>query len=153
MNPTSVCFYKPNEAFGLLTNFARLPIEIDGKIWPTTEHYFQAQKFHDEAYRERIRAAETPREAADLGRSRDVPLRQDWEEIKDDVMRRAIAAKVRQHPSVQDVLLSTGNSLLIEHTPRDSYWGDGGDGSGKNMLGKILMEARSALLEQKSGSC
>ena len=145
MNPTTVCFYKPNEAFGLLTNFARLPIEVDGKTWPTTEHYFQAQKFHDEAYREHIRMAETPRIAADLGRSRDVPLRTDWEAIKDDVMRRAIAEKVRQHQSVRDVLLSTKDSLLIEHTPKDSYWGDGGDGSGKNMLGKILMEVRSKL--------
>lgn len=149
MNLTSVCFYKPNEAFGLLTNFARLPIEVDGKIWPTTEHYFQAQKFHDEAYRERIRTAETPRLAADLGRSRNVPLRPDWEEIKDDVMRRAIAEKVRQHPAVQEVLRSTGTSLLVEHSPIDSYWGDGGDGSGKNMLGKILMEARAALFSRK----
>ncbi|PTX93963.1 DUF1768 domain-containing protein [Spartobacteria bacterium LR76] len=145
MEAATVCFYKPNEAFGLLTNFARLPIEVDGKVWPTTEHYFQAQKFHDEAYRERIRTAETPREAADLGRSRNVPLRPDWEAIKDDVMRRAIAEKVRQHQAVQDVLLSTGDSLLVEHTPRDSYWGDGGDGSGKNMLGKILMEVRRKL--------
>lgn len=145
MNPTTVCFYKPNESFGLLTNFARLPIEVDGKVWPTTEHYFQAEKFHDEAYRERIRTAETPREAADLGRSRDVPLRPDWEAIKDDVMRRAIAEKVRQHQSVQDVLLATGDSLLVEHSSIDNYWSDGGDGSGKNMLGKILMEVRRKL--------
>ncbi len=60
-------------------------------------------------------------------------------------MRRAIAEKVRQHQAVRDVLLSTGDSLLVEHTPRDSYWGDGGDGSGKNMLGKILMEVRRKL--------
>jgi predicted NAD-dependent protein-ADP-ribosyltransferase YbiA (DUF1768 family) len=26
-----------------------------------------------------------------------------------------------------------------------SYWGDGGDGSGKNMLGRILMEVREQL--------
>jgi predicted NAD-dependent protein-ADP-ribosyltransferase YbiA (DUF1768 family) len=43
------------------------------------------------------------------------------------------------------LLLSTGNATLIEDSPMDFYWGCGSDGTGKNMLGKILMEYRDIL--------
>jgi predicted NAD-dependent protein-ADP-ribosyltransferase YbiA (DUF1768 family) len=43
------------------------------------------------------------------------------------------------------MLLETGNKTLVEHTTRDKYWGDGGDGKGKNMLGKMLMIIRDEL--------
>jgi ribA/ribD-fused uncharacterized protein len=72
-------------------------------------------------------------------------LRPDWEEVKDDVMREAVLAKFIQHPEIREVLLGTGNALLVEHTKNDSYWGDGGHGHGKNMLGIILMEVRERL--------
>lgn len=45
----------------------------------------------------------------------------------------------------QKYLLSTGDRELVEHTTRDSLWGDGGDGSGANLLGKTLMKIRAAL--------
>ena len=43
------------------------------------------------------------------------------------------------------LLLSTGDALIIEHSRRDRYWGDGGDGSGANKLGQILMRVRGEL--------
>ena len=48
---------------------------------------------------------------------------------------------------IQEILLGTGDALLVEHTNKDNYWGDGGDGRGKNMLGRILMEVREKLKE------
>ena len=54
-------------------------------------------------------------------------------------------AKVTQHEEMKNLLLSTGTARLVEHTTNDSYWGDGGDGSGRNMLGVILMELRAEL--------
>ena len=54
-------------------------------------------------------------------------------------------AKVTQHEEMKNLLLSTGTPRLVEHTTNDSYWGDGGDGSGRNMLGVILMELRAEL--------
>ena len=39
----------------------------------------------------------------------------------------------------------SGDAKLVEHTENDSYWGDGGDGSGRNMLGQILMQVRDEL--------
>ncbi len=118
---------------------------IDGKTWPTTEHNFQAHKHAGEPREEEIRNAPTPTKAARLGRDPSVPIRKDWELVKDDVMRTAVLAKFEQHESLRCLLLSTGISLIVEHTPNDSYWGDGGDGSGRNMLGRSLMEVREAI--------
>lgn len=85
--------------------------------------------------------------AARLGRSRKQKLRRDWESVKDDIMRKAVLAKFTQHADLRTLLLSTADAKLVEHTENDSYWGDGGDGSGKNMLGRILMEVRTTLHE------
>ncbi|SFJ10577.1 NADAR family protein [Thermoflavimicrobium dichotomicum] len=142
-----IYFYRINEEYGSFSNFSPHPIELDGKKWPTTEHYFQAQKFitTDPAYSEKIRLASSPMVAARLGRSRKAPLRPDWEKIKDDVMRKAVRCKVMTHPDVKELLLSTGDEEIIEKTTKDTYWGCGSDGKGKNMLGKILMEIREEL--------
>lgn len=83
--------------------------------------------------------------AARLGRSRSVPIRKDWESVKDDIMRTAVRLKFSQNEDMKQLLLSTGDAVLVEHTKNDRYWGDGGDGRGRNMLGKILMEIREEL--------
>ena len=79
-------------------------------------------------------------------------MRKDWDEVKDDVMRKAVWAKFTQHETPKRVLLSTGDSILVEHTKNDAYWADGSNGpeigTGKNMLGKILMETRDKLRAQ-----
>lgn len=141
----SINFYRTGDAYGECSNFAAFPFTIDGKEWPTTEHYFQAQKFAGTEFEEEIRAIPSPMIAARAGRDRKKPLRPDWEAVKDDVMRAAVRAKFTQHPKLTDLLLSTGDAEIVEHTKNDSYWADGGDGSGKNMLGIILMELREEL--------
>lgn len=140
-----ICFYSVQDPFGEFSNFSPYPIQLDTKRWPTSEHYFQAQKFNDAAYREAIRTANSPMEAARKGRSRKIPLRKDSESAKCNVMRKAVLAKFTQHEELTKLLLSTADAKLVEHTTNDNYWGDGGDGSGKNMLGQILMEVREQL--------
>jgi ribA/ribD-fused uncharacterized protein len=144
-------FYHLNKPYGFFSNFAPYEIYLKGKVWSTTEHYFQAQKFADTPHEEDVRQAKTAREAAEIGRDRRKPLRHGWEGVKDDVMREAIYAKFTQHLDLAEQLLATGNRELIEHTQNDRYWGDGGDGSGVNQLGKILMEVRERLRGQGSG--
>ena len=141
----NIKFYRTRDDFGEFSNFAAFPIMVAGKCWPTSEHYFQAQKFKDLAYQEKIRKTKSPLIAARLGRSRKKKLRRDWESVKVTVMREALEAKFTQHEFLKDLLLSTGNMEIIEHTDNDRYWGDGGDGSGRNMLGKLLMELRDGL--------
>jgi ribA/ribD-fused uncharacterized protein len=80
-----------------------------------------------------------------MGRDRKRPLRRDWESVKDNVMYQALVAKFTQHDDLRQILLGTGDALLVEHTENDSYWGDGGDGSGKNRLGHLLMRVRTEL--------
>ena len=140
-----MCFYRTADAFGALSNFSSHPVEIDGRIWPTAEPYFQAQKFLDADIQASVAALDSPMEAARAGRDRSLPLRADWEHVKDEIMRTAVWAKVRQHGDVRELLISTGSAVIVERTSNDSYWGDGGDGSGRNMLGRILMEVRDAL--------
>ena len=144
-NSGPVLFYSTNDAFGEFSNFAAFPIKIGKKLWPTSEHYFQAQKFADKSHAEAIRKAKSPMMAARLGRDRKKLLRKDWEKVKVGIMRQVVEAKFKQHEELQVLLLSTEDRKIVEHTSNDSYWGDGGDGSGKNMLGRILMEVREVL--------
>ena len=140
-----ILFYRPNEPYGGFSNFSPHPFELNGRPWPTSEHYFQARKFPGTEHEEAVRLAKSPMIAARMGRSRQRPLRQDWETVKDDIMREALLAKFTQHPSLRALLLGTENAELIEHTANDNYWGDGGDGTGKNRLGQLLMELREQL--------
>jgi N-glycosidase YbiA len=138
-------FYRVKDPHGSFSNFAPYPIELDDVVWPTSEHYFQAQKFLDPAIQARFCALASAMEVAQLGRDRSLPLRPDWEAVKDSVMYRVLRAKFGQHPALQAQLLATGNAVLIEHTRNDRYWADGGDGSGQNKLGLLLMQVRAEL--------
>jgi N-glycosidase YbiA len=138
-------FYATTDAYGCFSNFSRHPIELGGKTWPTSEHYFQAQKFAGTGHEEDVRNAPTAMIAARMGRSREQPLRRDWDDVKDRIMLEAVRAKFTQHDDLRAILLGTGDARLVEHTANDSYWGDGGDGSGRNRLGEILMQVRDEL--------
>lgn len=150
MSQQVVNFYRIADEFGCFSNFAAYPITLDGERWPTSEHYFQAQKFDDAGHREAIRSAKSPMIAARMGRSRTKPLRRDWESVKVSIMIDAVRAKFTQHGELREILLATGDATIVEHTANDSYWGDGGDGSGKNMLGQVLMQVRQELRVQQS---
>src|SRR5262245_57466250 len=124
-------FYRVNESYGEFSNFSPHPIELKGRVWKTSEHYFQAQRFAGTDHEEAIRQAKSPMIAARMGRSRQHPLRPDWEAVKDKVMQDALHAKFTKHLVLRSLLLDTGDAELIEHTSNDSYWADGGDGSGR----------------------
>ena len=143
--PAVVNFYSTSGEYGCFSNFSRHPIFLGGKRWPTSEHYFQAQKFAGEPDEDEVRLAKRPMDAASMGRDRKRPLRRDWEAVKERVMMDALRAKFTQHEELKAVLLGTGDAVLVEHTANDSYWGDGGDGSGKNRLGHLLMRLRDEL--------
>jgi len=144
-------FYSTADEYGEFSNFAAFQIKIGKKTWPTTEHYFQAMKFKDKSEQEKIQKASSPMLAARMGRDRKRTLRRDWESAKVNVMREAVMEKFTQHEELRKFLLATGDAMIIEHTSSDDYWGDGGDGKGKNMLGRILMDVRAKLSEEQEG--
>lgn len=139
-----IYFYTTKDQHGYMSNFARYAIKINDKEYMTSEHYYQSQKAAGTDFEKAIADAANPKSAATLGRSNLFVLREDWDQVKDDVMRVAVEAKFRQHPDIKEKLLSTGDAKLVEDTAttNDCYWGCGTDGSGKNMLGVILMEMR-----------
>lgn len=141
----AIRFYKVNDKYGCFSNFSKHGFELSSKFWSTSEHYFQAQKFAGSNFEEEVRLAKTPMEAAKMGRDRSKPLRTDWEEVKDEIMMKAVLKKFETHNDIKDILIATGDEEIIEETTDDYYWGCGTNGTGKNVLGKILMEVRSIL--------
>jgi ribA/ribD-fused uncharacterized protein len=145
MSEPVIYFFRVEDAYGEFSNHSPYPIELHGKTWPTTEHYFQAQKFNGTPQEENIRREPSSQTAAQMGRDRSHPMRPDWEMVKEDLMREALLAKFTQHPYLRERLLATGDAEIVEHTTNDGYWGDGADGHGKNRLGMLLMELRTKL--------
>jgi len=142
----TIYFYTPREKlYGCFSNFSAHGFELGGVYWATSEHYFQAQKFAGTPHVELIRMAATPKQAATVGRDRARPLRPDWEQVKDDIMRKAVLKKFQTHATISAILLATGSEEIIENAPSDYYWGCGKTGTGQNKLGLILMEVRSLL--------
>ncbi|MFS1511579.1 NADAR family protein [Chengkuizengella sp. SCS-71B] len=144
----TIYFYKINETYGCFSNFSKHGFMLDNKYWATSEHYFQAYKFKGTIHEELVRNAKSPMDAANIGRDRSLPLRSDWDLVKDDVMRKAVHAKFSVHEDIKEILISTGDQEIVEKTTKDYYWGCGSDGTGKNMLGKILMEVRDKILTE-----
>lgn len=146
--PAVIHFYSTTGDYGCFSNFSRHSVFLKGKKWRTSEHYFQAQKFAGEPDEEEVRQAKTPMIAAQMGRDRKRPLRRDWESVKEKIMLEALRSKFTQHDELKATLLGSGDAKLVERTANDSYWGDGGDGSGKNRLGLLLMQVRKELREE-----
>ena len=160
-----------NPKYFPFSNFYHAPFEDKmGDVWLTTEHYFQAMKFlpgtvddKGRDIRKLIRYANTPKIAVELGRDRVFPLRKDWEKlafpngigigynftndflVKDVYMYNALRYKFTQHEELKQLLIETNDAEIIEASPIDFYWGEGEDGSGKNTLGKLLMQLREEL--------
>lgn len=124
-------------------------LKIGGKEYPSTECYYQMYKFRHGSRNTRAARKEkmkkmltlTPVQCAMEGRKRDVPMREDWEQIKVMVMYRALLAKFNIEP-FKSALLTTGSAVLIERAPRDDVWAINDKGEGTNFLGILLMIVR-----------
>jgi hypothetical protein len=128
--------------FRFLSNFY---IEDDGK---SVEHRFQAVKTLDESEREFIYSA--PTAAAAKRRGRQVTMRQDWDEVKEQVMEFLLTKKF-EDPRMRKLLLQTGDARLEEGNYwGDEYWGvDMVTGEGLNRLGILLMKIRKRISQEE----
>lgn len=169
-------FFLPTEALGELSNFFPLkePIQFQGKPYKTSEHLYQTLKFlYDGAneaslvYAELIRTAKTPYIAKILAnqavgdgyqwrtalndiikeyKNKGAAQREDWEDIKLEVMRTVLKLKFSSDSHCRKMLLETGDNLLEENSPHDYFWGS----KGKNALGKLLQEIRDDFKKKQS---
>ncbi len=143
-NEGPIEFHSKSSSYNELSNFHKAKFMLDGKEWPSVEHYFHAQKFSSSPeYQEKIRAASEPNRAKTLGSSKEFPIRNDWDTYREEVMRKALKAKFEQNPNLKQLLASTAPRPLVEDT-MDAYWGQGRNKKGKNRLGILLMELRDA---------
>jgi len=130
-----------------LSNFYRCDIIIFSSYNPlavpykTVEHYYQASKATNITDHMKITNLSSAGAAKNFGRK--IKLRDDWEDIKIDIMKKALKEKF-SNPIFNKKLRETGTKILIEGNHwGDTYWGvDIKTGIGQNMLGKLLMEIR-----------
>jgi ribA/ribD-fused uncharacterized protein len=100
----TIFFYQVCEPYGCFSNFSPHSIELEGRTWPTTEHYYQAQKYvgtPDQFLCEQIYQAPSPVAAAALGRNPIYRIREDWDLVKVDVMYRAVRKKFMTHAATE----------------------------------------------------
>jgi len=145
---SDIHFYHSDQVWGEFSNFSAHPIFLKNRIWQTVEHYYQAQKFSGSNLEEIIHAAESPmraKEIANLNKER--YDKEKWHALKEGVMLEALKAKFSQHPQLAKKLADTKNRHIAEHTSNDFYWADGGNNSGQNRLGELIMEVRQNLLK------
>ena len=131
-----------------LSSFSRHGFELDGRFWPSVEHYFQGMKFEKPDDQEKVRLADHPAKARRLGRSRFRRIRRDWSKVRRVIMTRAVYTKCRAHPEIAERLLATGNTRLVENSQYDYFWGCGRDLRGHNTYGQVLMDVRGKLREE-----
>ena len=144
-------FHRVGDDYGWLSNSAPYPISLESKMWYTAEHYFQTQKFHDLSVQKEILKTRSAAEVIRIASNPKLRVRKDWHLVRLDFMRTAVLAKFTQIPELRKLLLNTGDAELIDHSDEDSYWSDGGDGGGRNMLGVVLMEVRDGLRQVSAG--
>lgn len=104
---------KNKSYWACLSNYFVRDTFIQGYSYPTVEHYFQAQKFSSKEYKDEIRAARSGLQAKKLGSVERDDIVENWDEIKDDIMRRGVAAKFHQHQDLQAVLMATKQAEII----------------------------------------
>lgn len=147
-----------SDDYNFLSNFYPVKLLMDGKIYPSLEHAFQAAKTRDRGWRAAIRKANSPNRAKRIGKW-ELPfsyLRKDWDSIKDQVMLQLLRQKFSRG-SLKEQLLATGSATLIEgNNWGDVYWGcvyQDDYWLGHNNLGNLLMKVRSELSDgDQSGS-
>lgn len=126
------------------------PFELEEYTWPTAEHYYQAHKFEDLPYAQQVLAAPSAYQAHLAGNRWLKRKVKGWRGKRRIWMTRALYRKAISHQEVKEAILATEDNLIIETSMYDHYWGIGRDQRGENILGKVWMDIRNKLREEKA---
>jgi ribA/ribD-fused uncharacterized protein len=149
-------FYRASEKpYGAFSNLYRRDVEFEGETFVTSEHAYQAGKARKPEVRKWLMSAPSPSLLAMAAHGLYYwDVAPGWSTSKFDRMRGVLRAKFTQHADLRELLLSTGNARLVESATVDNevnrLWGEV-NGSGKNMLGVLLMELREELRQEAEG--
>lgn len=130
-----------------------------GMRWYTAEQfmmYHKAKTFKDEKIATRIlnNPRSGPAYHKSLGRQIENFKMDVWRQVCENIVFRANMFKFSQNTTLKEMILDTGDKILVEASPPDSLWGIGFDAEmaelyiedwGENLLGKVLMRVRSEL--------
>ena len=129
------------EPYSCFSNFSSDPVIWNGFHFKTSEHLYQMFKVAKQEDKQRVMDALTAKEAKTIANSCERVL--SWDVVKLDFMVDTLQYKVHSNPHIRELLLSTGNTEIIEASPYDGFWGSGKDGNGLNKLGKAWMLVRA----------
>ncbi|MDD5649140.1 MAG: NADAR family protein [Candidatus Nanoarchaeia archaeon] len=139
---------------------SNLSIEFDDNIFTNSEQifmYLKAKYFKDEeTAKEIVELGTDPKIAKDLGRKVKNYNEKTWNNVREEMMYRAVLAKFNSDKTLHDKLIKTENKILVEGSPFDPIWGvkirwddnrilDEKNWEGQNLLGKVLMKVRETL--------
>lgn len=131
-----------------LSNFAPVKIKLDGLEFPSVEHAYMSAKSDDAEWKKFC--SNPNNKAGDVKRqSRNIALKEDWNDIKIEVMKECVNQKFSQEP-YRTKLLETGTQHLQEGNRwNDKFWGVClKTNKGENHLGRLIMDVRSALAKK-----
>lgn len=144
-----------------LSQWYQCYFEVDDIYYNSAEQFMMAEKarlFHDEDALQKIMQAYDPMEQKKLGRRVQGYEDAMWKTCCFDAVVRGNVAKFSQNLKLRDYLISTGEKILVEASPKDAVWGIGLDEEspdainpirwpGTNLLGFALMEVRDIIRE------
>ena len=142
------CFCKVDGEWGILGNFGRTPLVVDGVTLKNSEQLFQLMKFKDEEPVKAVYQAGNPKYAAKHWEK--THRRSDWGAMIVDVMKFCLTLKYQQSEAFRSTLLRTKGLFIVEDQPSfpkktADTWGAklvGNEYVGPNLLGRLLMELR-----------
>lgn len=128
-----------------LGNYSICTIFYQGHMYQSVEHAYQAARFSHAALKKIVRDEPSPNQAKQRAHAMIAATREDWDNVKVDIMHELLREKFSQEPE-RSVLLSTGNEELVEgNWWKDTFWGQCPVGNGQNWLGRLLMDVRQEL--------
>ena len=142
-------FY-PRE-FYALDNFSSFKVEWNGYLYSSLEEAYQAASFmgSDENLVETMKKSHSAHEAQKIASENRNKQRADWHDIKLGIMEELLRLKIEQNPYVKKKLLQTEDYLIVEDSPKDSFWGWGPNRDGVNQLGKLWMKLRDEIRDKE----
>ena len=144
-----------------LSQWPMYDMVLGGVTYGCCEQYMMAEKarlFNDERAQCAIMCAEHPRDQKAIGR--EVRNFDDvvWKQHCREIVFRGNWAKFTQHLGLLEMLINTGDKIIVEASPEDKIWGIGmrsthpwahnpRQWAGTNWLGEALMRVRREIRE------
>lgn len=154
MTAQIIRFYRASDkTYGAFSSLYRRSMVFEGEVFETAEHAYQAGKARKSEVRAWLLSAPTPALLAMAAHGLyHWDIAPGWSRNRFARMQAVIDAKFDQHADLAQVLVDTGDALLVETASVDNdvnrRWGQvlvRGQYVGCNWLGTILMEKRARL--------